>query len=323
MDHPGLQATVPSPAKVNLCLAILGKRPDGFHDLFSLVATLDFGDRIRVGFDPASPPEGDRVAFRAASPQAGPLPPDDVNSVSRALALWRQATGFDRGAFTVEVEKQIPPGSGLGGGSSNAVAVLKALERLSLPVPRPADLAGLSGRLGSDCPLFLETGPVLLEGRGEQVTRLEPELARRLRGLPLLLFKPGFPVPTAEAYQRLARAGAYTPSGQAHSLLEDWQSGGLPLPAPHNDFEELLADWMPTLPIVLRKLRQAHRMDARLSGSGSCSFVVAGDHPDLQKVLQTELFRAWGPRCWMQATRINQGLGNPWLADSPARCKAP
>ena len=199
-----------APAKINLFLAVTGRRSDGFHDLVSVVAPLDFGDTLRV--EPAA-----RFSIVCENSE---VPGDETNLVLKAARAFAMATKWG-GAATFFLEKRIPMGAGLGGGSSDAVAALRALNQLAGPqyaLP-PEALAATAVQLGSDCPLFLHGVPVVMRGRGERVTPLPESVARRLQGRRVLLFKPGFGIATPWAYGQLAAAapGSYLPSSDAEA----------------------------------------------------------------------------------------------------------
>ena len=149
-----------SPAKLNLFLAVTQRRADGFHDLVSMAAPLAWGDELMT-----APADG--FALECDDPA---VPADETNLVLKAARAFREATGW-RGGAKFRLTKRVPPWAGLGGGSSNGVTALRALNGLA-GNPLGADaLASLAVQLGSDCALFLQNGPVVMRGRGE---RLEP-----------------------------------------------------------------------------------------------------------------------------------------------------
>ncbi|MGC9450921.1 MAG: 4-(cytidine 5'-diphospho)-2-C-methyl-D-erythritol kinase [Oceanipulchritudo sp.] len=287
------------PAKVNLTLCILGKRGDGFHDLHSVVAQTSFGDRLRLEWRHDVKPGQDAVVA-----EEGTLPGKD-NTVALALRFFREAAGFDEGAFTARLWKRIPSGAGLGGGSSDGASTLKALRDLFGDQAYGVDWAALAARIGSDCSLFLENGPVIMSGRGELVEPLPAELAARLSRLPVVLFKPWFPIPTGEAYRRLALAGLYSDEGMPDRLVGEWRAGEQAVPSPCNDFQRLLGEWMPSLAVVLDRLRTLHGLDARLSGSGSACFVFPPEGGSVISIIRDELVNAWGRDFWLETTSLN------------------
>jgi len=193
---------IEAPAKLNLHLGVGGRRPDGFHDIESLFVALAFGDTLFLETVASQPPNSLEIHMDW---QNGGLPadiPPQNNIVSRAVSLFRNRTGFDSG-LKVTVEKRIPPGGGLGGGSSDAAATLLALNCLASDGTAPvnnAELAEMGASLGSDVPFFLcDASATWVTGRGERIQPLElPESALNLA---LVLVNPGFPSDTAEAYR--------------------------------------------------------------------------------------------------------------------------
>ena len=158
--------TALAPAKINLTLEVLGRRPDGYHQIRSVIQTINLCDslRFRLSHD---------IQFSCDNP--GLVLEESL--ISRAISLLQQATGCSKGA-TVEISKRIPLASGLGGDSSDAAAILRGLNRLwQLGLSLP-ELLELAPRLGSDVAFFLYGGTALVEGRGERVTPL-PSLPHR------------------------------------------------------------------------------------------------------------------------------------------------
>ena len=153
---------VESPAKLNLTLEVLGKRPDGYHEIRSVMQTIDLCDRLKFQLSRD-------VIIRSDSPEW--IPGESL--VSRAVSLLKETTDCAKGV-TIEVEKHIPLVSGLGGDSSNAAATLRGLNRLWELGLSPGELVKLAAQLGSDVAFFLGGGTALAEGRGEVVTPLSP-----------------------------------------------------------------------------------------------------------------------------------------------------
>lgn len=260
-----------APAKINLFLAITGRRPDGFHELVSLVAPLAFGDELVI--DPR--PTGQ--AFRLTCDSVGEVPVDDSNLVLKAASAFRAATGLGVAA-DFHLIKRIPVGAGLGGGSSDAAAALLGLNALAgeaLPLDRLAEVAA---GVGSDCPLFLHRQACLMRGRGERIEPLTPSAAERLRGQRLLVFKPSFGISTPWAYRRLAELApsSYLPAADAEGRLAKWISsaeaplGKLLL----NNLEQAAFSKFVALPTLLEKLRRDFGVACAMSGSGSACFAL-------------------------------------------------
>ncbi len=154
--------TATAQAKINITLEVLKKRADGFHEIRSIVQTIDFCDKLRFQAGP-------RLDIKCNLPEWSA----SKSLVSKAVDLLRNTTGSRQGAV-IEIEKRIPLSSGLGGDSSDAAAVLRGLNLLWNLKLSLRDLISLGAQLGSDVPLFLYGGTVLVEGRGEKVRPLRP-----------------------------------------------------------------------------------------------------------------------------------------------------
>jgi 4-diphosphocytidyl-2-C-methyl-D-erythritol kinase len=298
--HVG-SVTLLSPAKINLFLAITGRRPDGFHELVSLAAPLDFGDELEVGEKSAAVGAADRFTLECDNPA---VPRDGSNLILQAAEAYAAATGWKGGAH-FKLTKRIPIGAGLGGGSSNAVAALRALNRLAGGRLSENELAGMAAKLGSDCALFLSGGPVIMRGRGDIVETVPEAAARRLRGREVLLFKPSFGVSTAWAYARMAARGSdYLPAGQAGDRLARWLAGSAPAgELLFNNMEPAAGEKYPALPLLLERL-QARGVAARMSGSGSACFALLDAAPAAEDI--APLIRAaWGTVIFAQKARIS------------------
>jgi len=249
-------------AKINLGLRILGKRPDGYHEIRTLCQTIDLNDHLEVALLPRL--EGIQVECRHQG-----VPSGRGNLVFRACELWKRARRF-KGRIEICLEKHIPLGSGLGGASSDAAVSLLGLERLTGNQLDWATRLRLAARLGSDVPLFFWGGRVLGCGRGEEVYPLD-DLPRRH----CLVVYPGFSVSTAEAYRqaslRLTRHGeprkVYGFGVWSRVPLETWG------PA-ENDFESVVFAKWPELASLKRQLLRAGAETALLTGSGSAVYAI-------------------------------------------------
>jgi 4-diphosphocytidyl-2-C-methyl-D-erythritol kinase len=253
-------------AKINLGLKIIGKRPDGYHEIQTVYQTVALRDRLSVSL--GSRPS--RIRVECDEPR---VPSGRLNLVYGACELWRRARKF-QGAIHVRLEKRIPMGSGLGGASTDAAAALLGLERLTGDRLSLETRLHLAGRLGSDVPLFFWGGRVLGCGRGEEVYPLWDLPARDC----LVIF-PGFSVSTAWAYGQAGRAARLRLTGSAkgpninkfgawsHFPLSKWG------PA-ENDFERVVFARWPELAQLKRRLIRAGAESASLTGSGSAVFAV-------------------------------------------------
>jgi 4-diphosphocytidyl-2-C-methyl-D-erythritol kinase len=177
-----------APAKVNLSFEIKGRRADGFHGIETLMAPVSLADRLTIEAG-----DNDCVDFSCDDPS---LPAGDNNLVVRAAKLFRERSGVGAG-IRIALEKKIPHGAGLGGGSSDAASTLLGLNNLFDTKLSSEELMSLAAELGSDVPFFIARSAAVCRGRGELVTptSLEAEFD-------LLLLKPDFGVPTPSAYGR-------------------------------------------------------------------------------------------------------------------------
>ena len=285
-----------SPAKINLFLAVTGRRADGFHDLVSVVAPLDFGDELTIE-------AGDRFTLECDAPA---VPLDGSNLIMKAAVAFAAATKWKGGAH-FKLTKRIPMGAGLGGGSSNAVAALRALNQLAGGIASETTLMEIAAKLGSDCVLFLKNTPVIMRGRGESVEKLMPNgptsPVARLVGRRVLLFKPSFGIGTAWAYGKMAKRGTdYLPKEEAELRLKCWLEGAVPLEELlFNNMEGVAFEKYVALPLLLEKLRKDFGGIGRMSGSGSACYLLLGEKQasaPLVSVIRD---------CWGQAAFVHEG----------------
>jgi 4-diphosphocytidyl-2-C-methyl-D-erythritol kinase len=309
-----MAVTVFSPAKINLYLAVTGRRADGYHDLVSVVAPLDFGDELKAWSKEQGAGSREAEGQFTLECDRADVPVDDSNLVLRAARAFSAATGYE-GRVAFKLTKRIPLGAGLGGGSSNAVAALRALNRLTGDLLPEAQLAGVAAGLGSDCALFLHQAPVVMRGRGERVELLPGPAASRLRGCRVLLFKPGFGISTAWAYRRMAaRGNDYIPAAEAERTLSTWMHRAAPAgELLDNNLEGAAFEKFPALPVLLGKLRADCGVAGRLSGSGSACFALpddpsAGsgrmDSVEVVTEMKQTILQCWGPPAWVQEARL-------------------
>ncbi len=286
-----------APAKLNLFLAVTGRRADGFHDLVSLVSPIDFGDTLRL-----EPTGGAADVLECAAPG---VPTDGNNLVLKAAAAWR-AAGGRAPAVRFVLEKRTPHGAGMGGGSSDAVAALRGLQQLAVRSVDDTTLRAVAAGLGSDCPLFLAGGASVMRGRGERLELLGAEAAGCLSGRRVLVCRPDFGVETPWAYGRLA-AGApatYTEAAAAEARLAEWLAG-------HRELESLLANSFETvvyakylaLPALAERLRADFGLRLHLTGSGSACFALLGEEADFGAIGRT-VRAAWGEGAFVALARL-------------------
>jgi len=278
-----------SPCKVNLLLNILGRRPDGFHELETVMHPVNLCDRLC--FERA----GRGVLLTCSDAD---LPVDSGNLVHRAATAFLEAAQISDGV-RIHLEKKIPLAAGLGGGSGNAAATLLGLNELfGQPLP-PEKLHELAASLGSDVPFFLQTKPALATGRGEKVEPLD--FFPALRGAVFLLIHPGFGISTAWAYQNLARfpAALNGQPGRAQRLVSLLRAGNLPAAdkAFYNSLEAPALEKYPLLALFQEFLRSHGAAAALMSGSGSTTFaLVPGPKP--AETLAEKFKGKFGQTCW-------------------------
>ena len=285
----------PSPCKVNLLLNILGKRPDGFHELETLFHPVNLCDRLTFQRGGA----GLQLTCSDAT-----LPTDATNLVYRAAAKFFDAARISEGV-RIHLEKQIPMAAGLGGGSGNAAITLLGLNELFGAPLDPSQLHALAATLGSDVNFFLQSKPALATGRGEQVTSLDDFCA--LRGASFFLIHPGFGISTPWAYRELARFPAAlngTP-GRAQKLITQLQSDNLAAAGRefYNSLEAPALAKYPVLTLYQEFLREQGAAATLMSGSGSTTFAIFRKQSAAEAVV--EKFKArFGTTCWIAVVPI-------------------
>jgi len=290
-----------APAKINLSFRIKERRADGFHEIETLMAPISLADRItieRVG-------DAGGIQFTCDDPS---LPAGDDNLVVRAAKLFRQRSNIQSG-ITIALEKKIPHGAGLGGGSSDAASTLLGLNELFAAGLQQDDLLQLAAQLGSDVPFFVVRSAAVCRGRGEIV---EPtSLSVKMR---LLLFKPDFAVPTPWAYGRWKESKELP--GVDYSPQE---SNGVQFV---NDLERPVFEKFVLLAYLKTWLRQQPEVAvALMSGSGSTVFVVlreeAGGEELALRTRQQIDATLWTHHCETRYVPILR----PFAANSPPRIR--
>ncbi len=255
--------TLQASAKINLTLEVVGKRPDGFHEIRSVIQTINLCDSLRFRLSR-------KLRFGCDNPDLIV----EESLVSRAAALLQQASGCFKGA-TIEISKRIPLTSGLGGDSSDAAAMLRGLNRLwQLGLSLP-ELLELAPRLGSDVAFFLYGGTALVEGRGERVTPLPPlpHMGVVLLVPPL----PRMPEKTKRLYASL-NPKHYT-QGQITERLVVGLTAGKEVASSmlFNVFEEVALDNFPSLGEYREQFLKAGASSVHLAGSGPALFTLVKD----------------------------------------------
>ena len=269
-------------AKVNLSLRVLAREASGFHQIETLFCKLDLADEIDITLT------GDDIVLDVAAPPHQQLPdlgPVERNLAVRAVAGFAARTNTTRGVH-VHLLKRIPHGAGLGGGSSDAAAILTALNTLhGAPLTQPA-LLELAGELGSDVPFFMTNAALALAwGRGNRIAPLPP-LPKR----PVLLALPQERVPTADAYAALSHARGSTWSAPPALLDPGVASWADVARSAHNDFEQVVFQRLPVQRALREVLADSGAFIARLTGTGSVVFGVF-EHHDARDAACAEIGR--------------------------------
>ena len=272
-------------AKINLCLRVLGRRNDGYHNVETVLHTVGLWDRVRL----TELPPGEGIALAASAVDA---PQDEANLCWRAARLLAQKTRCQRGV-AIDLEKGIPVGAGLGGGSSDAAATLAGLSRLWQLDLSEEELAAAGAEIGADVSFFLRGGCCLARERGEKLEPLPPVSAW------LVLVTPERQVSTGQAYAALGRGAARGrrggPTREIKRTMEAVESGELTALARtlHNDFEKARMAAISDSLAAKAALVQAGCLGASLTGSGSGVFGIASDQSAAQRA--AELLRPRWP----------------------------
>jgi 4-diphosphocytidyl-2-C-methyl-D-erythritol kinase len=267
-----MRISLPSYAKVNLWLEIAGRRPDGFHELITVLQTVSLKDDLV--FESADP--GVKLVTRGR-----PVPDGEENSIVKAARLVLHGSGI---GLRIALTKRIPLGAGLGGGSSNAAVTLMAANRLSGNRLTWTRLGELAASLGSDVSFFLRGGTALGTGRGERIESLE------ISSLPqaFLLVWPRFALSTGDVYASLGAPAADQPgaltSGRADTTIRRFReiAGENEWRRLRNDLEKPAIGLFPALARIKECLLQWGCSGVLLAGSGSVVFAM-GDRPTLTR----------------------------------------
>ncbi|XP_020113531.1 4-diphosphocytidyl-2-C-methyl-D-erythritol kinase, chloroplastic [Ananas comosus] len=258
-----------SPCKINVFLRITGKREDGFHDLASLFHVVSLGDTIKFSLSPTK--TKDQLSTNVPG-----VPLDERNLIVKALNLYRKKTGTDN-FFWIHLDKKVPTGAGLGGGSSNAATALWAANQFSGCLASEKELQEWSGEIGSDIPFFFSHGAAYCTGRGEIVEDIPHALPV---DLPMVLVKPQEACSTAEVYKRfrLDQASSVDPL----NLLREITQNGISQDVCVNDLEPPAFEVLPSLKKLKKRIIAAGRGDYNavfMSGSGSTIVGVGSPDP--------------------------------------------
>lgn len=291
-----MQVQLKSPCKVNLILNILAKRPDGFHELETVMHPVGIFDLLT--FDRAAT----GIELTCDKPE---LPTDSRNLVHRAATAFFDETKINEGA-RIYLQKNIPMEAGLGGGSGNAATTLLGLNEMFEKPLAPEVLQRLAASLGSDVPFFLQSAPAIATGRGEQVKSLPP--FRALDGYHLVLIHPGFGVSTPWAYKNLARfpSALNGERGRAERLVRALNNSiEAARPDFYNSLEAPVLEKFPLLAIFQEFLLEHGASVALMSGSGSTTFALVKGAEKARR-MQEQFREKFGPSNWLGSVEVGQ-----------------
>jgi 4-diphosphocytidyl-2-C-methyl-D-erythritol kinase len=269
-----------TPAKINLTLEIVGKRPDGFHDLATWMLPIGLADHLEIE-------EATQPSFTSNITELGN---DTSNLIIRAVDEFRNDVSI-QGGYRISLEKKIPMGAGLGGGSSNAAGTLRLLNHIHGEPLSETRLRKLAAKLGSDVAFFVSPKPTWCTGRGE---KLEPR--EFPKGLYVFLAKPEFGVSTANAYN-------------AYSNLQPYKKRGAEEKTPwgllRNDLESAVFPKYVLLPIIKDWMKhQRETLFSLMSGSGSTLFAVVNSRGE-GEILADRFHNEFGPAIWTAVVELN------------------
>lgn len=280
-----------APAKINLTLEIRGRRPDGYHELESLVAFARFGDRLSLL-------PGEPLGLTVSGPFAEALGAERDNLVLKcARSLEDRMPGLELGSFVLV--KRLPVAAGIGGGSTDAAAALRLLARANGVDVADLRVAEAARTTGADIPVCLDPRPRIMRGVGEKLSGPLP-----LPRLATVLVNPGVPVATREVFAALAAPRIAMPDGGARLDIPSGREGLLAFLRTHgNDLEAPAIRIAPAIAAVLAHLRAAPGCElARMSGSGGTCFGVFAN--ELAALAAARHITATQPSWWVCPTPL-------------------
>lgn len=266
--------TLEAPAKLNLTLDILRRRPDGYHEMRMVMGSISLCDHVTV--EPAD--DGFVLRTRGVT-----LPSGRITMEQRAAEAFFAALHRPMPGLIVTLEKQIPAYAGLGGGSSDVAALLRALRQLYAPEMSTAELERIGLQVGSDVPYCVRGGTCLAEGRGEALTDLPP-----LPPCPVVVCKPAIDLPTAQLFARV-RPEAFSRRPDTQGMLQALGSGSLEAVARQlcNVFEEVLpAGAEAAVKTIKGRLLDGGALNAAMSGSGPTVFGLFSDSETARRAFE-------------------------------------
>lgn len=262
------------PAKINLTLRVHPRRPDGYHEIDSLVAQIDFADELSVVRR-----ADHHITLRCDDPS---IPTDGENLVVRAAGAFQSAAPRRIGA-DFDLKKKIPAGSGLGGGSSNAAAALRLMNHLAEWPFERAGLMELGASIGSDVPLFFGGPACAMRGRGEKIEPMRLDLPSHV-----VLVLSGHHCATADVYRRFDELPPPPPRATVPKVLTKEGTGSNEwMDALFNDLEPAAFDVCPPLRALAEQIERRTSLAVRLTGSGSAFFRLFEDEHAARRFAQS------------------------------------
>ena len=257
--------TEPACAKLNLALDILGKRPDGYHEMRMVMQSIDLADHVTVSTCP-----GKEIVVITDLPY---LPKGDGNIAAKAALWFFSSVGMEPEGLAIDIQKNVPVCAGMAGGSSDGAAVLRVLRRLYMPDMTEEQLEEIGALVGSDVPYCVRGGTVLAEGRGERLTDLPP-----LPPCWLVVCKPSCSVSTPELFAqvRLKKLRCHPDTAGMMNALERQDLEGIARRL-YNVFEDVLPRRYAEVFVIKNELLELGAMAASMTGSGPTVFGIFQD----------------------------------------------
>ncbi|MGC8718832.1 MAG: 4-(cytidine 5'-diphospho)-2-C-methyl-D-erythritol kinase [Thermodesulforhabdaceae bacterium] len=274
------------PAKINLWLQVTGKRSDGYHDLWTLMLPVDVFDEMEISWSDTPEVEIVNEGFR--------IPRDRTNIIWKAYNVYRKHTGWPSRGVKVKIQKNIPAGAGLGGGSSNGAAMLKFLNTSNPSPCSIEELRHIARDVGADVPFFIEAIPAVASGIGDKLSGVYG-----IPSYPVLLIKPPFEVSTKTIYKSLKLTEKKALISIDALLDAPWRLTGML----QNDLEEVTMSLYPEVRDIKEWLRREGALEAMMSGSGPTVFGLFDSREKAEAVLEAAMER-WGSSYWMRVCRV-------------------
>ena len=271
-----LSLTVEAPGKINLFLEVLSMRSDGYHEIRSLIVPVSLCDTLRIEKADEEVATETTVVGPAATGLCR-IPPSGTNLATKGAILLRDVTGY-RGGARIQIEKRIPVQGGMGGGSTDAAATLKALNELWQTGLDDRELLKIGGRIGSDVPALLIGRAVVATGCGRTIEPVPLPRVERSREWWVVLVNPGFGVSTADVYSRY-KTILTSPDGTFKNMVSALADGDIELATQSlfNSLERTVFAKYPLLRMIAEELRRAGAIGVMLCGSGASLFGLARD----------------------------------------------